>query len=131
MTMDLSKIDQWFAELRGFSQTPTPAKNFRAKLFRTIVKDLGLNQYRWLLLEKRYVNDPANGLDVRTGRKQHMAQVRFRRVITRSALSEQGLELALKFLNPVEVVWIDNGVELVWQNGTRTVHVVRPSEIEA
>lgn len=129
------EIDKWFSELRtGLFTGPVPAKSFHAKLFRVIVRDMRLNHAQWMMLEERFVNDPLNGLDVSTSRKRFSARLKLRRKLTVPTMTRKQFELALTFLNPAEVNWIENGIELKWDNGRTTTHRWTPGpprEIEA
>ena len=91
-----------------------------AALFRKILRDQGINNYRFGLLVNAYLDDPRNGIP-KNGKDRSSTRGNLQKEVFRPSMTFKVFRKALLLLAPDEIELI---VKLKWGNGHTTAHSV-------
>lgn len=107
----------------------TAAKSFLARLWRIILRDIGMNAARWNVNMERFLRDPANKIpDTNVARANKRGNLN--KDLSSDDLTWRSFEENIRWLNPKRSEFI---VRLTWDNGVTTEHsltMMRPDEID-
>lgn len=95
------------------------ARNVLARLFRQILRDLGIEQRHWHKLMLRYLNDPKNRIPP-NGKDKSSARGNLNKELRRPTMTWKVFnDKAIPFLNPSRVEF---DISMHWANGRVTHH---------
>lgn len=96
------------------------AENPLARLWRQILRDLGMEPYRWQQLMDRFLKNPRNGIPS-TSRDQSSARGNLNKELFKTRLTFPTMMRGLALLDPRKIRF---EVHMTWNNGKTTVHGV-------
>lgn len=95
------------------------ARNVLARLFRQILRDMGIDQRHWHRLMLRYLNDPRNRIPP-NGKDKSSARGNLNKELRRPTMTWKVFnDKAIPFLNPKRVEF---DISMTWANGRTTHH---------
>lgn len=96
------------------------AENLPAKMFRTILFDLGMHPHRWGWLLSRYLSDPRNNIP-QTQKAIYETRGNMNKELRKERITFPNLLRGIRVLNPRSMKF---HIELEWWSGKSTVHTV-------
>lgn len=100
------------------------ARNVLARLFRQVLRDLGIEHQMWHRLMLRYLNDKRNNIPP-NGKDRSSARGNLNKELRRDRMTWKVFnDKAIPFLNPIKVRFV---LEMTWANNKTTRHELNMS----